>query len=340
MKFEFDKPPAPGDIRSVCEGIQWLYMPLPFALDHVNCWLLGDPEDQVLIDTGVDNAATRAHWESIFSKRGHWPQQTLITHFHPDHIGLAGWIASQGSAGGCKRFLGSEIEVDIALMLSDADGASYSSLYEQWYAQNGIPEEAVAVVRANGNTYNMKTVRAPSKSHWTFLEEGQQLTLAGQSYTVLIGRGHAPDMIMLYRGADHVLIAADQVLPSISPNVSVMPRLKDNNPLKSFLDTLESLRGLPEDTLVLPSHGLPFRGLHGRLKALVEHHDMRLEQIVTACQEPCSAHDLFAVLFKRKLDAQQTSFALGESLAHLHYLQQQGRVEAVDGAGISKYVAC
>ena len=337
MKFEFETPPAPGDIRAVCEGIQWLYMPLPFALDHVNCWLLGEPDNQVLIDTGVDNPATREHWTSIFAERGHWPQQTLITHFHPDHMGLAGWMENEG---GCGQFLGSEIEVDIALLLSDADGASYSALYEKWYAQNGIPEEALALVRRNGNTYKMVAGRPPPSSRWTYLQDGQQLTLAGHYYTVLIGRGHAPDMIMLYRESDHVLIAADQVLPSISPNVSVMPRLMDTNPLKSFLDTLERLRSLPEDTLVLPSHGLPFRGLHGRLQALVEHHDMRLEQIVSACHEPRSAHDLFAVLFRRKLDPQQTSFALGESLAHLHYLQKQGRVERMDSEGLTHYVAC
>ncbi|MFK7860610.1 MAG: MBL fold metallo-hydrolase [Granulosicoccus sp.] len=335
MKYEFDSAPAPAQSRSVCDGIQWFYMPLPFALDHVNCWLLGEPDEQLLIDTGVDNESTRDYWHSIFSRIGQWPRQLLATHFHPDHIGLAGWFESQN----CSRFIGSKIEVEISHALWGSDKDDYARFYERWYTENGLPEEVVQQVRKNGNTYCGKVHRPPEMARWSFLDEAQTITIAQRQYRVIIGRGHAPDMIMLYREDDHILIAADQVLPSISPNVSVMPRLQDKNPLSSFLGTLDALKKLPDDTLVLPSHGLPFRGLHERLQVLREHHDLRLQQVHDACSEPHSAHELFPILFRRQLDAQQTSFALGESLAHLHFLEHQGRITRFDENGVTRFLA-
>jgi len=170
------------------------------------------------------------------------------------------------------------------------------------------------------------------------LEEGELVVLGGHEYKVMIGRGHAPHMIMLYRASDHVLIAADQVLPSITPNVSVMPREGDSNPLKSFLDSLLRLRELPEDTLVLPSHGDPFRGLWVKLDALAAHHEERLEEVLNACRTLQSAFDLFGVLFRRELDAQQTSFALGESLAHLHFLESKGQLRREVRDGVDCFI--
>jgi len=185
----------------------------------------------------------------------------------------------------------------------------------------------------------VKIVHAPPPENaWHCVNQGDLISLGGQEYQVLIGRGHAPDMIMLYREADRVLIAADQVLPSITPNVSVMPRLDDNNPLASFLDTVQMLRALPEDTLVLPSHGRPFTGLQARLDALSEHHDLRLGEVLEACTSPISAYELFPVLFRPELDDQQMSFALGESLAHLHYLEASGNLTRAEENGVTRFI--
>lgn len=335
MKFEFETAPGPAVVQYACEGIRWCRMPLPFALDHVNCWLLGESDQLVLIDGAVNSKKTRELWSSVFSQTGGWPGHHLVTHFHPDHMGLAGWFESKG----CEQFYGSKIETDIAHTLSNASDQEYAEVYRDWYTINGLPEEVVSVVCENGNTYRRVVHQPPIASKWRLLQEAQNITLAEREYEVIIGRGHAPDMIMLYRKDDHVLIAADQVLPSISPNVSVMPRIKELNPLHSFLQSLEQLKVLPEDTLVLPSHGLPFRGLHGRLQALIEHHDVRLEQVRNACAEPQTAHELFEVLFRRKLDAQQTSFALGESLAHLHYLEHHGQIQRLDEKGLTRFIA-
>ncbi len=338
LEYLFDFIPGAAESTTVCEGIQWIRLPLPFALDHVNCWLLGEPGQQVLVDTGVASAKGRALWQLHWGSDGgeglaRVPEKLLVTHFHPDHAGLAGWFGEAGS-----QLIGSAIEMALSRSLWSVDDATYGDHYARWYAANGLQEEQIAVVADNPNTYRMIVSEPPDEASWNWLCEGQNVELGGAQYRVMIGRGHAPDMLMLYRESDHVLIAADQILPSITPNVSVMPRLADRNPLQSFFDTLGELKALPADTLVLPSHGVPFRGLHERIAALESHHDDRLAEVHAACRQPASAFDMFSVLFRRKLDAQQTSFALGESLAHLHYLEEKGAVVRQNIDGIERFV--
>jgi glyoxylase-like metal-dependent hydrolase (beta-lactamase superfamily II) len=356
LQFAFDRKPEPAEAIDICAGIRWFRVPLPFALDHVNCWLLGEPGEQVLIDTGVDNEDTRKLWlqvqrdtkssasTSSAQTLDQTPDQTsdltfpdnlLITHYHPDHMGLAGEFFSHRKG----LLAGSATEVDFAHQLSDIDDASYAHMQAQWYRAHGLPQQTVDAVLGSGNTYRNKVSKIPDLDRWTFLVDGQVLTLAEQSYRVITGRGHAPDMIMLYRELDHVLIAADQVLPSISPNVSILPLVADTNPLLSFLDTLTELRELPSDTLVLPSHGIPFRGLRERIDELQQHHVMRLQQVVEACAQPRTAYQLFSVLFRRALDPQQTSFALGESLSHLHYLEAAGDLTRIEENDITLFVS-
>ena len=338
LTFPFVETADAGNGNTVCDGIAWYRLPLPFALDHVNCWLLGEHGDHVLIDTGVDNPKTRSLWQtqlaSLPAAKGvPAPEKLLVTHFHPDHMGLAGWFEQAGSS-----LLGSQVETEFAAALWKIDDQDYASFYADWYQSNGLPASTVETVRANPNTYRRKVHQPPAPESWSTLSEGQTVLLGGHEYEIMIGRGHAPDMILLYRQHDHVLIAADQVLPSITPNVSVMPRLQDQNPLASFLSTLQTLQALPDDTLVLPSHGAPFRGLKAKLNGLAQHHDLRLSEVLDACTEPLSAFDLFAILFGRKLDAQQTSFALGESLAHLHYLEERAELTRIQEHGVTRFV--
>ncbi|MFK8075310.1 MAG: MBL fold metallo-hydrolase [Granulosicoccus sp.] len=329
---------ADGQPVQVANSILGIRQALPFALDHVNCWLLGEPGDQVLVDTGVDARSTRESWSehlshTISAGSPAKPERVLITHFHPDHMGLAGWFASAGS-----KLIGTQIETDFSRQLWDIEDRTYADFYASWYQSHGLPQKAVSLVRESANTYKKLVHRPPPLDSWSYVDQGDTIELAGQSYEVLIGKGHAPHMLMLYRPADRVLIAADQVLSSITPNVSVMPRIKDPNPLQSFLNTLESLRRLPEDTLVLPSHGAPFRGLWAKIEALEHHHELRLDEVLQACTDEKSAFDLFGVLFGRELDAQQTSFALGESLAHLHYLEAKGLLARSETNGVVRFV--
>lgn len=341
LVFPCQSEPDNAASAPVCEGIRWFRQSLPFVLDHVNCWLLGEPGNQVLVDTGVANESTRTQWLAGLGRSSAQPagepvqplvETLLVTHFHPDHMGLAAWFRQSGC-----QLVGSAIEAELAQLLWQAEDQAYGSSHADWYALNGLPQATVEAVRSRANTYRKLVLQPPESADWTYLHDGQCIDLGGHEYRVIVGRGHAPHMLMLYRDADHVLIAADQVLPSISPNVSVMPRLQDQNPLQSFLSTLDALKALPDDTLVLPSHGQPFIGLHQRLDQLQAHHDLRLAEVLTACSEPRSAYDLFEVLFRRPLDAQQTSFALGESLAHLYYLESIGKLERDAGDRLVKF---
>ncbi|MEE9320330.1 MAG: MBL fold metallo-hydrolase [Granulosicoccus sp.] len=322
LSFPFAEPPPPGTRKPLLDGLAWVRQPLPFALDHVNCWWLEDTAStagRVLVDTGIASGLMRKGWQQLLA--GRLPDTLLVTHFHPDHSGLAGWFAEQGS-----RLLGSEVEMNLANEIWSTDDEVYGALYADWYMQNGLADDVVEHVAGQGNSFRKIVQALPEGFSW--LKENDCVTLAGRDYQVMIGRGHAPAMLMLYCEAEHLLIAADQVLPTISPNVSLMPLTRDDNPLASFLDTLKQLKKLPEDTLVLPSHGLPFHGLHVRLNALEQHHQLRLSEVLDACAEPRTAAALFPVLFRRQLDAQQMSFALGESLAHLRYLERRGDVVA------------
>jgi len=319
ISFAFSSAPEAGQTRQIVPGVDWIRLPLPFALDHVNCWYLSGQDDTCLIDSGVNKPETLACWNSVIANKG-IPQKLLITHFHPDHSGLAGGVAKQG----CD-VLSSEIEWDIVQKINAIDDAPYQDFYAQWYMHNGVDASYVRAVYKMGNTYKFITHAPPSACE--FLCDGDAVTLGGRQFSVIAGQGHSPDMLMLYSEADALLIAADQILPSITPNVSLMPLTTDPNPLKSFLDCTEKLRALPEETLVLPSHGLPFTGLHQRIDFLQAHHQQRLDEILSAVHTEQTAAGLFPLLFKRKLDNQQLSFALGETLAHLVFLEKKGLIE-------------
>jgi glyoxylase-like metal-dependent hydrolase (beta-lactamase superfamily II) len=157
---------------------------------------------------------------------------------------------------------------------------------------------------------------------------------------VIIGEGHAPEHACLYCAEAGVLIAGDQILPRISPNISVQTYEPDGDPLARYLASLKKLRtALPSDILVLPSHNLPFYGAHERIDELAAHHHARCDEVVTACARPSSAADLLPVLFRRVLDRHQMGFALGEALAHLHYLKGLGALTRNPGQdGVDRFL--
>ncbi len=331
IQFPWAEAPAYGQRETIMDGLDWIRLPLPFALNHVNCWHLYSDDDSCLIDTGVSTKETTELWNAHANQRG-WPSKLLVTHFHPDHSGLAGWFAERGAS-----VYSSEIEWGVVKQLNAVDADTYRSIYQQWYSSHGVDQSYIDALAHVGNTYTAKTVSPPAQCQ--YLRAGDTIELGGRTFAVLTGQGHSPDMIMLHCADDNILIAADQVLPSITPNVSWMPHNPDANPLASFIACLEKLRELPEETLVLPSHGLPFTGLHQRIDFLLDHHQKRLSEIQHALTTEHTAAQLFPLLFKRKLDHQQLSFALGETLAHLIYLQDLAQVQSETRDGIHLYRA-
>ncbi len=330
------EPPAPGATFEIAPGVHWLRMPLPFALDHINLWLLEDGEGWTIVDCGIGNEATRGLWDVLLAaKLGGKPvTRIFVTHHHPDHAGNAGWLAERFAA----PMWMSQGEYLMAHATRDGAAGTSSEALLALFRKNGLDEARIAQLATRGNAYRRSVPDFPLS--YRRVLEGETLRIGGREWRVIMGYGHAPEHAALYCAALGTLISGDMVLPRISTNVGVWALNPDGNPLKLFLDSLERYLELPTDTLTLPSHGLPFRGMHARIEQLREHHRLRLEELEEACSEPRSAADVLGTLFRRELDIHQTFFAMGEAMAHLHTLLAEGRVARLTGAdGVLRYRA-
>lgn len=327
------QPPPFGEPVEVEPGILWLRLPLPFALDHVNLWLLEDGDGRwTAVDCGYADERSRALWEGVVvgALGGKWPHRVLATHFHPDHLGLAGWLVERASGA---PLLMSRTEWLTGRMLALDTSEAFLEAGDAYWRQAGMPEDAVRRARERGNAYRRGVVVPPARVER--VAAGDELELAGSRWRVIVGEGHAPEQVTLYSAERGVLIAADQILPRISPVVGVWASTPEQDPLGEFLRSLGRYRDLPADTRVLPSHDAPFRGLHGRLDALAGHHARRLDVVRGACSGggQATAAEVMRVLFPRALDPHQAGFALAETLAHLEHLRAAGELERVAAAG-------
>ena len=326
--YPFEATPAPGTATEVAPGVHWLRMSLPFQLDHINLWALEDGEGWTLVDTGLGNEATRALWETAFASRLSKPvRRVIVTHYHPDHAGNAAWL--------CERF-GAELWMTRAEYLTvhaaRHGAAGYSTEAQiSLFRRNGLEEAQGAALLTRGDLYRKLVPGFPFSHRRLF--EGETVSIGGREWRVMLGYGHSPEHASLYCADLKVLIAGDMLLPRISTNIAVRPVDPWSNPLKLFLDSIARYSALPVDVLALPSHGLPFRGAHARIAQLQAHHAERLGALEVACAKgPRSAADVLEVLFRRKLDNNQIFFAMGEAIAHLHYLQYEGRLTRTVGA--------
>jgi glyoxylase-like metal-dependent hydrolase (beta-lactamase superfamily II) len=340
-----DTLPAAGATFELAPGVRWLRMALPFALDHINLWLLRDQFDGrdgwTIVDCGIDNAPTRQHWQTLFEGelQGLPVLRVLVTHMHPDHIGLAHWLCRHWSTAEheCRLWI-SATDWGAARLASQSTTAFGGESAATFFALHGLVDPAaLEQVRARQDYYAGMVPAVPRQ--YRRLLDGMVVRMGGQDWHCIVGYGHAPEHIALHCPALNVLISGDMVLPRISTNVSVIDLEPEADPLPLYLASIARLRSLPADTLVLPSHGKPFTGLHARIDQLHAHHDERLADLLEACaRRPHSAADLLPVLFKRKLDLHQTTFAMGESVAHLHALQGRGRLASRrDSDGVLRF---
>ena len=325
-----DALPPPGRALVVAPGVKWIRMALPFALDHINLWLLRDRidgrEGWTVVDCCIAHDAARAQWESVFEHEleGLPILRVIVTHMHPDHIGLADWLCQrwslQGSAGQACRLWISATDFTMARIGSQSTTGFGGDSAAAFFAANGLTDpESLQKIRARASYYPSLVPSVPSQ--YRRLMDGMALTIGAHTWRCISGHGHAPEHMALHCAGLGVLISGDMVLPRISTNVSVYDQEPEADSLALFLDSLEKYLPLPVDTLVLPSHGKPFTGLHERIQQLKDHHRDRLAEVMQACQDkPCSAADILPVLFPRALDLHQTTFAMGEAVAHLHRL--------------------
>ncbi len=329
LEFPWSEPPKAGEAIEIRPGVFWARLALPFRLDHVNIYLIEDGAGLALIDTGIDNKASRAAWEALREGplAGRKLTRLIATHFHPDHIGLAGWL--------CERFdlslAMSQTEYLMALNIRlDPEGLK-SEPYRGFYRSHGLSAEGTEILLGHGLNY-LRMVSTPPKTFLRVMAE-DRLTIGGRRFEVMTGGGHSPEHVMLYSAEDNLILSGDQILAKISPNVSVEAMDPDGDPLGIYLRSLEKLKArLPEDVLVLPGHNLPFVGLRVRADELIAHHEARCMAILEACKVgPQTVANLVPVIFGRPIDdPHQLVFAFGEALAHVNAMIRAERVRVAN----------
>ena len=311
-----------GQALQVAEGVHWIRMALPFALDHINLWLLKDRIDGVegwtIVDCCLDNPQARNQWSEVFANclNGLPVLRVIATHMHPDHLGLAHWLCAHWQVPLWISATDYHTAKNLIAITPSHDGQQAIGFFKS----HGLQDESVHdALRDRTLQFGHMVPALPRQ--FVRLYDGLALHIDGRAWHCISGYGHAPEHIALHCPTLNILISGDMVLPRISSNISVYDSEPESNPLQMFLDSLDKFAHLPADCLVLPSHGKPFTGLHQRITQLKHHHAERLADIMTACPATgFTANDVLPVLFKREMDAHQITFALGESLAHLHCL--------------------
>jgi len=328
--------PGPGEAIAVAEGVWWIRMPLPFALDHINLWALADGDGWTLVDTGYGAQATWELWERHLGGllAGRPVNNVIVTHYHPDHVGSADWLVKRTGAAfwmTTSEFLSAHAARDDTAGFDRATGVAF-------FERNGLDVSRMPERMRTGNGYKRGVPEIPRG--YRRMMHGDRLRIGERDWEVITVFGHAPEHAALWCESLGVLISGDQVLPRITTNVGVWGNQPEANPLALFLASLGRFAHLPPEALVLPSHDRVFHGLHRRIAELREHHERRLERLLEGCAQPITAHDAIPLLFKRQLDDHQLMFAMGESIAHLHYLQHEGKVRRVEDArGVRRFVA-
>lgn len=313
----FAEAPSPGSVIEILPGLLWTRMPLRLAINHINVWLLRDGAGWTVVDTGAPGPSAEAAWERLFEGAlGGLPiRRVICTHMHPDHVGLAGWLARRF---GCELWM-TRLEYLTARNITGDFGEDLTQSFQRFYRAAGCPEGFVRRVheqfKAFGKSFH------PLPGHYRRIADGECIRIGDYTWQVVVGAGHSPEHACLVCSELGVMIAGDQVLENISSNVSVMPIEPLANPLGDWLDSIVKLRAsIADEVLVLPSHDLPFRGLHRRLGELESHHHEALERIRLSLSSPMRAVDIFEALFGREISERVIHLAAGEAIAHLNYL--------------------
>ncbi|MDQ2066314.1 MBL fold metallo-hydrolase [Xinfangfangia sp. CPCC 101601] len=321
LQFPFPEPPAPGQAAEVAPGVLWLRLPLPMALDHVNIYALEDGPGWTLIDTGMRSRRGEALWQEILQGplAGRPVTKVILTHHHPDHVGMVGWFQERGA-----ELYATRTAWLYARMLTLDVQEQPSPQAMAFWAKAGLSAERLAARQAE-RPFNFADVVHPLPQGFTRISEGDVLRIGARDWTVRLGSGHAPDHATLW--TDGLVLGGDQLLPGISANIGVYPTEPEADPLAEWLQSCAAFEPYAKDSdLILPGHKLPFTGLPFRLRQMIDNHLSALERLLQHLETPKTAVECFPVLFKRPIGPAEEGLALVEAVAHLNWLLHRGKV--------------
>ncbi|MEO9820075.1 MAG: MBL fold metallo-hydrolase [Paracoccaceae bacterium] len=324
LRYPWEDAPGQGEAIQVADGVFWCRLPLPMKLDHVNIYALDDGDSWTLIDTGFDSKKTRAIWSSLLSGplAGKPVSRVIVTHHHPDHVGLAGWFQTEHGAELCMPRTGWLMARMLQLDVQEVPNAETVAFYES----AGMDPDILAQ-RKSERPFNFADITAPLPLGFTRLQQGHTIRMGGRDWDIHMGNGHAPEHATFWSRDDNLVIAGDQILPSISPNIGVYATEPEADPVADWLEACVRLSGLArEDHIVFGGHKLPFTGLPMRMKHLIDNHHGALYRLLAYLDSPLSAAECFTPLFKRKIGSGEYGLALVEAIAHLSHLHQTGQV--------------
>lgn len=331
LEYPFETPAAGGS-AVVAPGVTWLRMPLPITLNHINLWAVQDEGGWAVFDTGMCNeTGTQAwrHWWAEAAGTG-TITRVFVTHMHPDHIGLSGWITRKFN---CQLWM-TRLEYLTCRMLVSDTGREAPADGVNFYQRAGWSENALETYRTRFGNFG-KYIH-PLPDSYRRVSDGERLRIGAHEWEVVVGSGHSPEHACFYCAELKLLISGDQVLPRISSNVSVYPTEPDGDPMRDWLDSLAEIRRrVPDDVLVLPAHNDAFRGLHARLDYLMDAQERSLQRLLRTLSEPRRVVDVFPTLFGRAIgeaDTNLLSMATGEALACLNHLVYRGLVARSEDA--------
>ncbi|MDU8928251.1 MBL fold metallo-hydrolase [Alisedimentitalea sp. MJ-SS2] len=323
LHYPWETAPGEAEAITVAKGVLWIRLPLPMALDHVNIYAIDEGESWTVVDTGVKTRRSVEMWQKILAGplQGKPVSRVLLTHYHPDHVGMAGWLMERGAELVTSR----TSYLTARMLILDVEEKPTQQAVDFWVSAG--MDEAHLEKRKSERPFNFADLCAPLPVGFTRLQQGDVFHAGGRAWDVHMGYGHASEHVTLWSRDDHLVIAGDQIISSISPNIGVYPGEPAADPLSEWLESCDRLALLARDEhLVLSGHKLPFYGLPHRMQQLSENHIHALDRLVEHLDRPRVASECFAPLFKRRVDEGIYGLALVETVAHLNHLLVTGRV--------------